>query len=55
MIFSVDLKDVYLQILIHLDSHFYLLKALHFRLSSAPQVFTRVVALVSEWVHKRGI
>ena len=56
--FSVALQDTYFQTLIHKESRLYLcfclegcvyqLKALCFGLSTAPQVFTRVFALVSE-------
>ena len=59
---SIDLKDAYLQIPIHPDSHKYLrfvalnqvfqFKALCFGLSTAPQVFTRVMAPVSVLLHR---
>ena len=55
--FSIDLKDAYLQVPIHPDSRSYLwfvadgqvyqFKTLCFGLSRAPQVFTRAMALVS--------
>ena len=61
--FLINLKDAYFKILIHPDSRPYLrialkgkayqFKAFCFGLSTAPQVFTRVIALVSE--QKRGI
>ena len=49
--FSVDLKDLKIVLKVKV----YQLKALCFGLSIAPQVFTRVFALVSEWAYKRGI
>ena len=62
---SIDLKDAYLQIPIHPDSRKYLrfvalnqvfqFKALCFGLSTAPQVFTRVMAPVSALLHRQGI
>ena len=62
---SIDLKDEYLQIPIHPDCRKYLsfvalnqvfqFKALCFSLSTAPQVFTRVMALVSAFLHRLGI
>ena len=62
---SLDLKDAYFQIPIHGSSRkllrfmsegtVYQFKALCFRLSTAPQVFTRVFAAVSAWAHARGI
>ena len=62
---SLDLKDVYLQIPIHPDRRRYLsfvafervyqFKALCFGLSKAPQVFTRVMAPVSTFLHRAGI
>ena len=62
---SIDLKDAYLQIPIHPDSRKYLrfvalsqvfqFKALCFGLSTAPQVFTRVMAPVSAFLHRLGI
>ena len=62
---SIDLKDAYLQISIHLESRKYLrftaggrtwqFRVLCFGLSTAPQVFTRVMALVSGFLHQLGI
>ena len=62
---SLDLKDACLQVPIHPDSRKYLrfvalnqvyqFKALCFRLSPAPQVFTRVMAPVSTLLHRLGI
>ena len=62
---SLDLKDTYLQVPIHPDSRKYLkfvvsgqvyqFKALCFGLSTAPQVFTRVMAPVSVILHRAGI
>ena len=62
---SLDLKDVYLQVLVHPDSRKFLrfvalgqvfqFKALCFGLSTAPQVFTRVMAPVSAFLHRSGI
>ena len=62
---SIDLKDAYLQIPIHPDSRKYLrfvalnrvfqFKALCFGLSTSPQVFTRVMAPVSVFLHRLGI
>ena len=59
------MKDAYFQIPIHGSSRkllrfmsegtVYQFKALCFGLSTAPQVFTRVFAAVSAWVHSRGI
>ena len=64
-IVSLDLKDAYLQVPMHLDSHKFLrfialgkvfqFKVLCFGLSTAPQVFTRVMALVSAFLHRSGI
>ena len=61
----IDLKNIYLQIPVHPDSrqflHFvafgvpYQFKALCFGLSTAPQVFTRVMAPVSTMFHRLGI
>ena len=60
---SLDLKDAYFQIPIHRSSRkllrftsegtVYQFRALCFGLSTAPQVFTRVFAVVSTWVHSR--
>ena len=62
---SLDLKDVYFQIPIHRSSRkllrftsegtVYQFRALCFGLSTAPQVFTRVFAVVSTWAHTHGI
>ena len=62
---SVDLKDAYLQVPIHPLSCQYLRfvwrgRALQFRvlcfgLSTAPQVFTRIIAPISSTLHRRGI
>ena len=62
---SIDLKDAYLQVPVHPDSRKYLrfialnqvfqFKTLCFGLSTAPQVFTRVMALVSAFLHRLGI
>ena len=62
---SVDLKEAYLQVPVHPASrHFlrfvfrdkvYQFKALCFGLSTAPQVFTRVMAPVSAILHSMGI
>ena len=63
--FLIDLRDRYFQIPMHPElrpflqfvgnkwTHQFL--GLHFGLSSVPQVFTRVFALVSKRVHQRGI
>ena len=62
---SLDLKDAYFQIPIHPSSRkllrftsegtVYQFRALCFGLSTAPQVFTRVFAVVSAWSHSHGI
>ena len=62
---SLDLKDAYFQIPIHRSSRkllrftsegtVYQFRALCFRLSTAPQVFTRVFSAVSAWAHSHGI
>ena len=62
---SLDLKDEYFQIPILLSSRkllrftsggtVYQFRALCFGLSTAPQVFTRVFAVVSAWAHSHGI
>ena len=62
---SLDLKDAYFQIPIHRSSTkllrftsegtVYQFRALCFGLSTAPQVFTRVFAVVSTWAHTHGI
>ena len=63
--FSIDLMDTNFQIPVHpeslpylrfcLEGRFYQFCALCFGLSTAPQVFTRIFALISEWVHRRGV
>ena len=62
---SIDLKDAYLQVPVHPDSRRFLrfvvdgkvyqFKALCFDLSTAPQVFTRVMASVSAMFHDLGV
>ena len=62
---SIDLKGAYLQVPVHPDSrrflrfvaqgNVYQFSALCFGLSTAPQVFTRVMALVSAILHSWGI
>ena len=62
---SLDLKDAYFQIPIHRSSRkllrftsegtVYQFRALCFGLSTTPQVFTRVFAVVSAWAHSHGI
>ena len=62
---SLDQKDAYFQIPIHQSSRkllrftsegtVYQFQALCFGLSAAPQVFTRVFAVVSAWAHSHGI
>ena len=62
---SINLREAYLQVPVHPESrrflHFvahgrtYQFKALCFRLSTAPQVFTRVMAPVSAILHSLGI
>ena len=62
---SIDLKDEYFQIPTHQCSRKLLrflsegtvfqFKALYFRLSTAPQVFTRMFAAVSAWAYSHGI
>ena len=61
---SIDLKDAYLQIPIHLESRRFLrfgfrdqvvqFRVLPFGLTTAPQVFTRVMAPVSAFLHRLG-
>ena len=61
---SLDLKDAYLQVPVHPDSRRFLrflwqgspfqFRALCFGLSTAPQVFTRLMAPVSAEFHRRG-
>ena len=62
---SLDLQDAYLQVPVHPGSRRFLrfcvgaevfqFKALCFGLSSAPQVFTRIMAPVSSIMHRYGI
>ena len=62
---SIDLKDAYLQVPVHPRSRKYLrfvvqgrafqFRALPFGLTTAPQVFTRVMAVVSSVLHLEGI
>ena len=62
--FSLDLQDAYLQVPVHPQSRRYLrfclgdqvyqFRVLCFGLSSAPQVFTRVMAPVSSVMHRSG-
>ena len=62
---SLDLKEAYLQVPIHPDSRKFLrfvafdrvyqFCAIGFGLSTAPQVFTRVMAPVSSFLHGMGI
>ena len=62
---SIDLKDTYLQVPIHPDNRKYLrfvalnpvcqFKVLCFILSMAPQVFTRIMAPMSTFLHRLGI
>ena len=62
---SIDLKDAYLQVPVYPGSRRYLwfvafgrayrFKALCFGLSTAPQVFTRVMAPVSSLLHSLGV
>ena len=61
---SLDLQDAYLQVPVHPSSRRYLrfcvrdavfqFRALCFGLSSAPQVFTRVMAAISSIMHRHG-
>ena len=61
---SLDLQDAYLQVPVHPDSRRYLrfcigprtfqFRALCFGLSSAPQVFTRVMAPISSLMYRQG-
>ena len=63
--FSLDLKDAYLQIPIHEDSRHLLrfcwnqkvwqFKALCFGLTTAPQIYTKVLAPVATFLHAKGI
>ena len=62
---SLDLREAYLQVPMHLDSRKFLrfmgggevyqFKVLCFGLSTAPQVFTRVMAPVSAILHRIGV
>ena len=62
---SLDLKDAYLQVPMHPDSHKFLrfmvggkvyqFKVLCFGLSTAPQVLTRVMAPLSAILHRMGV
>ena len=62
---SIDLNEAYLQVPVHPEScpflrvvsrgHVFQFKALCFGLSTAPQVFSRVMALVSAILHAMGI
>ena len=62
---SLDLKDAYLQVPMLQESHKFLrfvasgkvyqFKSLCFGLSTAPQVFTRVMVPVSAFLHRTGI
>ena len=62
---SIDLREAYLQVPVHPESrpflrfvssgHVYQFKALCFGLSTAPQVFTRVMTPVSAILHSMGI
>ena len=62
---TIDLKDAYFQIPVHLESRKYLrfvweetmyqFKVLCFRLARAPQVFTLNLAPVAVWAHRRGV
>ena len=62
---SLDLQDAYLQVPVHHDSRRYLrfvvggrtyqFRVLCFGLTTAPQVFTRIMAPVSALLHKYGV
>lgn len=62
---TIDLKDAYLQVPVHPDSQRFLrfvwdgrnlqFKTLCFGLSTAPQVFTRMMAPVATAMHRQGI
>ena len=62
---SLDLQDAYFQVPIHPHSSRYLrfvwkqktyqFRAMCFGLSTAPQVFTRICAVVASWLHSKGI
>ena len=63
--FSINLKDAYFQVPVHLESRPYLwfvvqgtvyqFRVLCFGLSTALQVFTREFAPFLEWAHRRRI
>ena len=63
--FSVDMQDAYFHVPIHPDSRKYLrfvfrgkvfqFRALPFGLSTAPQVFTRVLCPFARWLHLLGV
>ena len=63
--FSIDLKDAYLHVPIHKSSRKFLrvfrngvvyqFRALPFGLSTAPLIFTKIVAEIKEMVHVQGI
>ena len=62
---SLDLQDAYLQVPVHRDSRRYLrfvvqgqtyqFRVLYFGLTTAPQVFTRIMAPVSPILHEYGV
>ena len=62
---SLDLQDAYLQVPVHHDSHRFLrfvvdgkpfqFRVLCFGLTTAPQVFTRIMAPVSAILHRHGV
>ena len=62
---SIDLSDAYFQVPVHPSSRKYLrfyhkgktfqFRALCFGLATAPQVFTRIFALILEWAQSRGM
>ena len=62
---SIDLKDAFLQVPIHPSSRKFLrfsaggrvwqFRVLCFGLTTAPQVFTRVMAPISVWLHQLGV
>ena len=64
-IISLDLQDAYLQVPIHPESRQYLrftmggvlyqFRVLYFELTTAPQVFTRLMAPISAILHRYGI
>ena len=63
--FSIDFKDAYFQIPVHpeslpflrfcLEGWVYQFCPLYFGVSTAPQLFTRVFVLFSEWAHRRDV